>query len=61
VVMMSYHLAQGIRPILVVAVVRIVLGVWYQETNRLWPAIVAHAAIDLINFTLLSLLTHGQT
>jgi membrane protease YdiL (CAAX protease family) len=58
-IMMSYHLAQGLRGILLVAVVRIVLGIWYQRTNRLWPAVVAHCFIDLINMILVSQVMNG--
>jgi membrane protease YdiL (CAAX protease family) len=44
----TYHLYQGPLGVLGVAPIGLIFAYWYARTNRLWPVIVAHGAIDLI-------------
>ncbi|MBO9829545.1 CPBP family intramembrane metalloprotease [Xanthomonas sp. A2111] len=44
----SYHLYQGPVGAIGIVVVGLILGWWVARTGRLWPAIVAHAALDLL-------------
>lgn len=44
----SYHLYQGPVGTIGIVVVGLILGWWVARTGRLWPAIVAHAALDLL-------------
>jgi len=42
-----YHLYQGVAGILSIIPLGLIFGYWYVRTGKLWPLIVAHAAIDL--------------
>ena len=42
-----YHLYQGVAGILSIIPLGLIFGYWYARTGKLWPLIVAHAAIDL--------------
>ena len=41
-----YHLYQGPISILHVVPLGVIFGLWYVRTGRLWPLVVAHAALD---------------
>lgn len=43
-----YHLYQGPLGVLSIIPIGIIFAFWYLRTGRLWPVIVAHAAMDLI-------------
>lgn len=47
---LSYHLYQGVIGIIGIIPVGLIFGYWYARTGKLWPLIVAHAAIDLVGF-----------
>ena len=49
-VRLLYHLYQGPLGALSVTVFGIVLGVWYQRTGRLFPAVAAHIVGDVLPF-----------
>jgi len=42
-----YHLYQGVAGILSIIPLGLIFTYWYVRTGKLWPLIVAHAAIDL--------------
>lgn len=44
----SYHLYQGVA-VLGLIPVGLIFSYWYSRTNKLWPLIVAHAAINLVS------------
>lgn len=46
----SYHLYQGFGGFVGNVIMGLVFGRAWQRTNRLWPLVVAHAAIDLVAF-----------
>ncbi len=46
----SYHLYQGLGGGLGNLVMGVIFGRYWQRTNRLWPLILAHAAIDAIAY-----------
>jgi len=46
----SYHLYQGPVGAIAILVTGLILGWWMARTGRLWPAIIAHAALDLMAF-----------
>lgn len=46
----SYHLYQGFGGFLGNVVMGLVFGLWFQRTRRIWPLILAHAAIDAVSF-----------
>ena len=45
---LAYHLYQGGVGVVGIIPFGLVLAWWYGRTGRLWPAVVAHAATDLI-------------
>ncbi|WP_024801315.1 CPBP family intramembrane glutamic endopeptidase [Nocardia sp. BMG51109] len=46
----SYHLYQGLGGGLGNLVMGLVFGAFWQRTNRLWPLVLAHAAIDAVAY-----------
>ena len=50
----TYHLYQGTFGVVSIAPIGQIFAYWYARTNRLWPVIVAHAAMDLIALLTLS-------
>lgn len=44
----SYHLYQGVYGLLSILPVGVIFTIWFARTGRIWPVIIAHAAIDLI-------------
>ncbi|MFC4124031.1 CPBP family intramembrane glutamic endopeptidase [Nocardia rhizosphaerae] len=46
----SYHLYQGLGGGLGNIVMGLILGRYWQRTNRLWPLILAHAVIDAVAY-----------
>lgn len=49
-VRLSYHLYQGVLGVVSIIPVGLIFAYWFAKTGKLWPLIVAHAAIDLIGF-----------
>ncbi len=47
---LTYHLYQGVIGVIGIIPVGLIFGYWYARTGKLWPLIVAHAAIDLVGF-----------
>lgn len=47
---LSYHLYQGVLGVVGIIPVGLIFGYFYARTGKLWPLIVAHAAIDLVGF-----------
>jgi membrane protease YdiL (CAAX protease family) len=47
---LSYHLYQSAAGVIAILPLGLLFGYWYARTGRLWPLIVAHAALDLIAF-----------
>lgn len=45
---LSYHLYQGTLSVLSVLPFGLIMAYWYARNGRLWPLIVAHAAIDFV-------------
>ena len=43
-----YHLYQGPLGVLSIIPMGLMSGYWYARTGRLWPIIVAHAAMDML-------------
>jgi membrane protease YdiL (CAAX protease family) len=43
-----YHLYQGPLGVLSVIPTGLIFSYWYARTGRLWPLVVAHAALDLV-------------
>jgi uncharacterized protein len=43
-----YHLYQGPLGVLSIIPMGLMSGYWYARTGRLWPVIVAHAAMDML-------------
>ena len=41
-----YHLYQGVLGVITVIPLGLIFAFWYVRTGRLWPLIVAHAALD---------------
>lgn len=41
-----YHLYQGVLGVITVIPLGLILAFWYMRTGKLWPLIVAHAALD---------------
>jgi len=50
----TYHLYQGPLGVLAIAPIGLIFAYWYARTNRLWPVIVAHGAMDLIGLAVAS-------
>jgi len=48
---LSVHSYQGIYAFIGVLPITIVFTLWYAETRRVWPVIVAHIIIDAISFS----------
>ncbi len=46
-VRLAYHLYQGALGVIAIIPLGLIFGVWYARRGRLWPLIIAHAAIDL--------------
>jgi uncharacterized protein len=46
-VRLAYHLYQGAAGVIAIIPLGLILGYWYARRGRLWPLIIAHAAIDL--------------
>lgn len=46
----SYHLYQGLGGGLGNLVMGLIFGWYWQRTNRLWPLVFAHAAIDIVAY-----------
>lgn len=44
----SYHLYQGAIGTIAIVIVGLILGWYFARSGRLWPAIVAHALMDLL-------------
>ncbi|WP_254460148.1 CPBP family intramembrane glutamic endopeptidase [Xanthomonas sacchari] len=44
----AYHLYLGATGAICILLVGLILGWWVARTRRLWPAIVAHGALDLL-------------
>jgi membrane protease YdiL (CAAX protease family) len=47
---LAYHLYQGVIGVVLIIPVGLIFAYWYAKTGKLWPAIVAHAAINLLAF-----------
>ncbi|MGH8324897.1 MAG: CPBP family intramembrane glutamic endopeptidase [Steroidobacteraceae bacterium] len=45
---LSYHLYQGVLGVIAIIPLGLIFGIWYARTGKLWPLIVAHAAIDMV-------------
>ena len=45
---LTYHLYQGPFGVVAIVPLGLILGYWYAKNGKLWPLIVAHAAIDLV-------------
>jgi membrane protease YdiL (CAAX protease family) len=43
-----YHLYQGVVGVITVIPLGLILAFWYARTGKLWPLIVAHAALDAV-------------
>lgn len=43
-----YHLYQGIAGVLMIVPLGLIFAIWFAQTKRLWPLIVAHALFDAI-------------
>jgi CAAX protease family protein len=48
VIRLLYHLYQGVVGVIGMIPVGLIFGYWYARTNKLWPLMVAHAAINLV-------------
>lgn len=48
---MAVHIYQGPIGVVGIAAIGCVVGVYYDRTRRLWPAIVAHGLIDFLALT----------
>ncbi|HEV2652718.1 MAG TPA: type II CAAX endopeptidase family protein [Rhizomicrobium sp.] len=46
-VRLAYHLYQGAVGVIAIIPLGLIFGIWYARRGRLWPLIIAHAAIDL--------------
>ena len=46
----SYHLYQGFGGFVGNLVLGLVFGRVWQQTNRLWPMVVAHTLLDVVSF-----------
>ncbi|GLZ32588.1 CAAX amino protease [Lentzea sp. NBRC 105346] len=46
----SYHLYQGFGGFVGNLIMGLVFGRYWQRTNRLWPLVVAHTALDVVAF-----------
>jgi membrane protease YdiL (CAAX protease family) len=44
----SYHLYQGVGPMLQIFVIGLVFGITFVLTRRLWPVVIAHAIMDVV-------------
>jgi uncharacterized protein len=44
-----YHLYQGALGVINIIAVGLIFSYWYARSGRLWPVIVAHAAIDFVS------------
>lgn len=45
-----YHLYQGVLGVITIIPIGLIFGYWFAKTSKLWPLIVAHAAINLVSF-----------
>jgi len=45
---LAYHLYQGQMGVLTVLPLGLIFGFWFARTGRLWPLVVAHAAMDML-------------
>jgi membrane protease YdiL (CAAX protease family) len=48
VIRLGYHLYQGPFGVVAIVPLGLILAYWYAKNGKLWPLIVAHAAIDLV-------------
>jgi membrane protease YdiL (CAAX protease family) len=46
-VRLAYHLYQGAVGVIAIIPLGLIFGMWYARRGRLWPLVIAHAAIDL--------------
>ncbi len=44
-----YHLYQGVLGVITIIPIGLIFGYWFAKTGKLWPLIVAHAAINLVS------------
>lgn len=47
-----YHLYQGAWGVVTIIPIGLIFAFWYARSGRLWPLIVAHAALDLVGLLL---------
>jgi uncharacterized protein len=47
-VRLLYHLYQGVNAVILIVPLGLIFTYWFVRTGRLWPVIVAHAALDAI-------------
>ena len=47
---LAYHLYQGVLGVVLLIPVGLVFSYWYARTGKLWPVVVAHAALNTIAF-----------
>jgi membrane protease YdiL (CAAX protease family) len=47
---LSYHIGLGVTGVLSAIPIGLIFGYWFARTDKLWPVIVAHAAINLVGF-----------
>lgn len=45
---MAYHLSHGVIGMVLVIPVGLIFAYWYAKSGRLWPVVVAHAALNLV-------------
>jgi membrane protease YdiL (CAAX protease family) len=50
-VRLSYHLYQGSAGVPAIIAMGLIFGYWFARTRQLWPAIVAHAFLNLLAWT----------
>lgn len=47
---LAYHIYQGFIGVILIIPVGLILAYWYARSGKLWPVIVAHAALNLYSF-----------
>jgi uncharacterized protein len=48
---LAYHLYEGGAGVIMVIPVGLIFALWFSRTGRLWPVVIAHAAIDIAALT----------
>jgi membrane protease YdiL (CAAX protease family) len=49
----AYHLYQGALGVLTIAPVGLLFAYWYVRSSRIWPVIVAHALLEMLELMML--------